>query len=463
MSFSVSLPVSTEVNGLPLKLKLIYSMGNMGIGMLTVMHMFYLVYFFFPPKEAGIAYLIPQTSFFIGLTVLGVIMSLSRILDAMLDPVLANFSDRLNHPLGKRIPIMRCAALPFAFFYVLVFFVPISNAVSYYNVVWLFVCLLLSAVAFTSYMIPFYSLMVDLAKSSDDKVDLGTISSALWFIGFLLVSFTPTMWDVVMNLFGVSKIWAIRITFSITACLGFIALMVPALFIDERDFASGAIKKSHKMLPSLKKVMQNRSFRFFLASNASYTIATYIFEAGLIYFITVLAVLDAGLVQGPLTVVIGGLTLACYPLINRLAKSKGKSYVLKISLLLFATTFVVISCFGMTDIHPYILFLLVILFSPFAQASFGILPNVMTSDCAAYDTYKNGDDQAGMYIGINGFCIKCGSSLGMIIFTSLLLFGKDIGDDMGIRLATMVGAVVSLLGVVFLIYYDEKEILTYTK
>jgi len=446
---------------LSLRIKLIYACGNLGVAIITVMHMLFLVYFFFPPKESGIQYLIPQTSLFMGLTILGLILAFGRIVDAVLDPVIANYSDKLNHKRGKRIPIMRRAALPFALCYVLVFFVPVSTGISTWNVVWLFGFLILSAFFFTCYMIPFYSLMVEMAKTSNDKVDLGTISSAFWFLGFLLVSFVSGMWKPISQMLSISMIWSVRITFSITALIGFIFLMIPALFIDERKYVTTTYQRTkEKVLPSLKKVLQNKNFRYYLVANTGYSIATYIFESGLIYFITVLAVMEAS-TQGTLTTVIGALTLLCYPLINILAKRKGKKFVLNTSLLLFCLTFIVISTFGVFNINIYILFGLVVLLSPFAQASFGILPQVITSDCAAYDRYKTNEDKSGMYIAANGFFGKLGGSLAMILFTSFLLFGKDIGNDLGIRIATIFGAVLSLVGMFLMKKYNEAEIMTY--
>lgn len=451
------------MNRLPLKTKLIYAMGNLGIAIITVMHMLYMVYFFFPPKDSGIPYFIPQSSFIFGLTILGLIISVGKIVDAFFDPIIANFSDRLNHRLGKRIPMMRLAALPFALCYLSVFFVPVADGISTLNVVWLTCFLLMSAIFFTCYMIPFYSLMVDIAKSSNDKVDLGTISSAFWFVGFLIVSFTPALWDVFASLFETTKLWGLKITFSLTATLGFICLMIPALFIDEKKFASPATKRNDQPLfHSLGVVLKNRNFRYYLATNTCYNIATVIFESGLIYFVTVLALMEAS-IQGPLTTAIGVLTLACYPFVNKFAKTKGKSFILKISLTLFALTFFTITSFGIEGIHIYVLFGMVVLLSPFAQAAFGILPLVMTSDCAANDKHKTGEDRTGMYVAANGFCVKFGAGLGLMLFTSLLLFGKDPGDDLGIRLATAFGGLLALIGIILISQYNEQEVLAYNK
>jgi glycoside/pentoside/hexuronide:cation symporter, GPH family len=448
---------------LSLKYKLIYSMGNLGIAIITVMHTAFLVYYFFPPRDVGIPYVIPQADIILGVTLLGVIMSIGRIFDAVMDPLIASFSDRLQHPGGRRVPIMRWAALPFVASYLLTFFVPMTDSISYINAAWLLVFMMLSAFFFTAYMIPFYSLMVEVAKSSDDKVDLGTISSAFWFVGFLLISFTPGMWSFFAELFDVSKVAGVKITFALMALLGFACLLVPALLIDERQFADARVESSHqKLFPALRRVLQNRSFCFYLCANTCYSVATSMFEAGLIYFVTVLAVLEAG-VQGPLTTIIGVLTLACYPLIAKTAKTLGKSWVLKVSLVLFALAFCVITVLGLGGIHPYVIFASLILLSPFAQAGFGILPQVVTSDCAAYDQYKSGEDHAGMYIAANGFFRKVGGTLGVLLFTSFLLMGKDVGNDAGIRIATAFGAAICVVGFLFLLRYDEGEILSYNR
>ena len=455
--------MSQPAKKLSLRYKLIYAMGNLGIALITVMQTLFMVYFFFPPKESGIPYLIPQGELILGLTLFGVIMGVGRMIDAVLDPVIASFSDRLEHPHGRRIPMMRWATLPFVLCWTAVFFVPHSSDISALNVIWLSVFMLLGVFFFTAYMIPFYSLMVEVAKTSDDKVDLGTISSAFWFAGFLIVSFSPGLWPFVAETLDVSVIWSIRITFAVLAVIGLCCLLVPVILIDERQFADPTVKRSQqKLLPSLGKVLRNRNFSFYLAGNTSYTVASTIFESGLIYFITVLALKEAGL-QGTLTTIIGALTLACYPLVARLSKSRGKAWVLKISLAMFAMTFGAITFYGVGELNVYWLFAAVILLSPFAQASFGILPQVVTSDCAAWDQYKTGEDHAGMYIAANGFFRKVGGTLGMLLFTSFLLFGKDVGNDMGIRYATVFAACMAILGMLLMTRYDEHEILSYAR
>ena len=233
--------------------------------------------------------------------------------------------------------------------------------------------------------------------------------------------------------------------------------MIPAFFIDERKYVTSSVKTTkQKVIPSLRRVLKNRSFRSYLLTNLGYNVANRIFETGLVYYVTVLALQDAG-VSGMLTTVIGVVTLLCYPLINRLAKTKGRKPVLKVSLLLLVISFALISVLGLGGINPYIFFGLLVLLLPFASAGFGILPHVITSDCAQYDREMTGEDSAGMYIAANGFISKVGGSVALIIFTSLLLLGKDVGNDLGIRIAILFAAVVLIFASFALKKYDEKR------
>lgn len=451
---------------LSLREKLTYACGNLGISLLTVIHMLFLVYFFFPPKDAGIPYHIPQTSFFMGLTILGVVMSLGRIFDAFTDPLIAHLSDKSKNKKGKRIPFLRRFSIPFAISYVAVFFVPVPGEISVTNILWLSIWLFLCALFLTLYGVPYFSLLVHIAKTSEDKVDLCTFSSAFWFAGFIIVSSASYLWDGISNIFGLDKLVSMQFAFVFLAIIALICLSVPAYLINEKRYETNEIKQTkevkERLIPSLKKVLKNRNFVCYLVGNTGYSIATYMFETGLIYFITVLAVLEAG-IQGTLTLIIGALTLLCYPLINRMAKKAGKKIVMKVGFLLFALTFIVISFLGTFNINVYILLGIIVLLVPYSQATFGILPSAITADCAAYDKYKSGEDKPGMYGAVNGFFSKLGGSLAMIIFTSLLLLGKDIGDDMGIRVIAIFGTILSFAGIIAINRYNEKEILTYTE
>jgi glycoside/pentoside/hexuronide:cation symporter, GPH family len=446
---------------LTLKEKLTFAAGNLGFSLITVIHMLYLVFFFFPPKDAGIPYMIDQSAVIGSLTALGLIMAGGRFIDAITDPLIASWSDNFKGKKGKRIPFMRRSALGFAASYVLVFFVPMNGVVHGANIAWVAVWLVSSAVFLTLYIVPHVSLMVEIAKHPDDKIDLATFGSVFWFVGFLVVSFSTGLWDVFQNNFGMERYEAIRLSFILIAFIGFIFLMIPALFIDEKKYETDEVKQERqKLFPAMAKVFKNKDFLIFMIANTFYTVATYIFESGMIYFITVLALWKAT-AQGPLTTIIGAVVLLSYPLVNYIAKRWGKKHLLNLGFVLFALMFLAISSLGAWGIPVWLSMGLVVIFAPLPQSIFGMLPNAITADCAAYDKKVSGVDSSGMYVAVNGFVHKLGASLATLIFTSFLLMGKDVGDDMGIRFATLFAMVLSIIGTLFMRFYNEKKILTY--
>lgn len=447
---------------LTLKEKLLFATGNLGIAMITVIHMLYLVFIFFPDKDSRLNYVIPQEALFIGLTILGLILFGSRLFDAVTDPWIAGISDQSKNKKGKRLPFMRKAAIPMAASYVLVFFVPFSNGIDSLNVLWLGVSMVLSALFLTLYSIPYYTLMVDMAKTPEDKIDLGTFSSAFWFVGFLIVSFATSLWEPFENAFGMTRLGSIQLSFIVIAFIGVVFLFIPTIFLDEKNYEAKERPERVSITQAIKTVSKNKSFVAFFFGNTAYGTATYFFETGLIYYITVLALLKEG-VQGPLTTVIGALTLASYPLINKMAKRMGKKPVMLIGFVLFALTFIVVSMLGLWGVNPWILLVVIAILIPYSQAAFGILPGVMAADCASYDLHINKTENSGMYVAAMGFSAKLGGSIATILFTSFLLLGKDKGDDLGIRIGAIFAAGLSIVGILTMLKYNEKKILSYSK
>ena len=453
-----------KIHRLDLKTKVFYACGNLGIGFVGITHMLYLIYFFFPPKDAGLPYVIPQGSLLFGLTVLGLITALGRLVDAITDPLIATWSDNCEHPKGKRTVFMRRTSLFFAGAYVLVFFVPLPDSIYSINVGWIALMLVLAALFQTIYTIPHNALLVEIAEHPDDKVDLTTFSSMFWFAAFLCVSFSSFVWNFLQVQFDLTLATAMKYTFGLMCGIGFIFLMVPAIFIKENKYKKQNAKQAERIpfKKSLKLVLSNKNFCILLCWSALYNVATYFFECGLIYYITVLALKKAQM-QGPLSIIIGAITLASYPFVNHFAKKIHKIKIVKLGFILFMLMFVCLSVMGLWGIPIYVMLALVIVFAPLPQSIFGMLVGAMSADCAAWGEATSKENVAGMYMAAGGFVAKIGATLATILFTSLLLFGKDVGDDLGIRFITIVGVILCALGLIFAQKYNEKEVMSYAK
>lgn len=107
------------------------------VGLFTTMLNNYLIYFYQPSKASGIPDLIPQGRLVLGvLTIIGMIKAVGHIIDAVTDPLIAAGSDKSRHKDGRRIPLMKKAAIPFGLCALLIFFVPL-NRVSGLNAAWI--------------------------------------------------------------------------------------------------------------------------------------------------------------------------------------------------------------------------------------------------------------------------------------------------------------------------------------
>lgn len=136
------------------------------VGLFTTMLNNYLIYFYQPSyqpsKESGIPNLIPQGRIVLGiLTIIGLIKAIGHIIDAVTDPLIAACSDKSRHPDGRRIPLMKKAAIPFDLCALLMFFAPLGK-VSGLNAVWIAAFMWGYYFFFTLYMIPHNALIPSL-------------------------------------------------------------------------------------------------------------------------------------------------------------------------------------------------------------------------------------------------------------------------------------------------------------
>src|ERR1700712_4658955 len=97
---------------LPFSRQLAYAFGMMGWSMMINLIGVILVYLYLPPSTSGLPKLITQVAVFGIFNVIAVITASGRLIDAVYDPLIAQFSDRSKNPKGRRIPLMKLAILP---------------------------------------------------------------------------------------------------------------------------------------------------------------------------------------------------------------------------------------------------------------------------------------------------------------------------------------------------------------
>ncbi len=444
---------------LPLGRAIAYAVGQFGWALVIGIIINYLVYFYLPPGGAGLPRLIPEYYFLGFISVIGLITMGGRFLDAVTDPWIASLSDRSSSRIGRRIAFMAAGGLPMVILMFLVFFPP-HGAPSTGNLAWLAVSVLLFYIAFTVYNVPYTALIAELGHNPRERLNLCTYISVTYFMGMVVAAQAPIMFGIFEDALYISRVGAVQVSFGILGLLALVCLYIPVFLVNENKYSVGE-PTSVPLKESLRLTFSNRHFIVFTVSDLIYWIFMTILQTGLIYYVTVLLRQPEDFYSFLFILLMGG-SFVCYPLVNLVAKRVGKKPVLIFSLVLFALSLLLTSQSGQ-DWIPLPLRLqgyLLVALAFFPLAAYGILPNAIVADIAENDSLRTGSHREAIFFGARNFMMKLGQMIAMLVFTSLLVFGRDVGDDLGVRLTGLAGVGFCLLSLVFLKLYNEKKILT---
>ena len=150
-----------------------------------------------------------------------------------------------------------------------------------------------------------------------------------------------------------------------------------------------------------------------------------------------------------------------YPFVNILAKKFGKKMLVVGSFFLMSFVFVMVWFLG--DALPlgnvaqgYALMIIYAV----PLAFLGVLPNAILADIATHDALRTGGKRKkGCILLLTHWRKKFGQTIGVLIFAMLTTFGKDIGDDLGVRLSGVIGFILCFAAGVIFLRYRETTVL----
>ncbi|WP_173386504.1 MFS transporter [Ruminococcus flavefaciens] len=439
----------------------IFAVGQLGWSLLSGIIANWLVFFYQPSSEEldkGQLLFIPKGTF-IGLTAIGIITAFGRIFDAVTDPYIAGKSDSLKHRLGRRIPFMRFAAIPFGVVTVLMFISPFGEK-SMGNAVFLFIFAMMFYFCMTCYCTPYNALIPELGSTQNTRINLSTFISVTYFFGTAIAYLVPNIAGIFMNSLGYAA--SFRVTIAILAAVAVICMLVPAFLIDENLYADTTPSKS-TAFKSLLATFRNKDFRVFVCSDILYWIGLTLFQTGLSFYITVLLGLGSGMTF-PLFAIMTVVSLAFYPLVNIFSKKMGKKKLIAFAFLFFSFAFLVTAAAGLIGIPAMVYGVIIAVLAAVPMAILGILPQAVVADISEADKLDTGESRQGMFYAARTFAFKLGQSLAMLMFTSIALINSDAekgssGYGLGYRLTALLAAVLCLLGGLVFLRYNEKKVI----
>lgn len=397
--------------------------------------------------------LIPQLTILHVFNVISIILFAGRAFDAVIDPLIAHISDKHKSSLGRRIPFMRIAFIPMSVFCVLLFF-PLYHSSSNTNIVWMAVIQLFYYFFFGMYMIPYNALLAELGHTAQAKLDLSMAQSVGFMFGVLISAASPAMATGLQQAMPeLSRLQAYQYCILGLNVFAAVCMAIPAFFIPERKYCKQAVV-TEPLFKSLRTALGNRNFVVFAIADSCYFMAIAIITAGLMYYIKSMLNMEEWL--GTIFMLVMVLiTLMLYPVVVKFGTRFSKKKMMVLSFLGVALVFAEIFYLGKFPVSPIIQVSVLMISFGVPGAFLGILPNTVVADIAHQSRRETGENKEGMFFGMRAFFQKVGQTAGVTAFAMLTLYGKDPGNDLGLRLSGAVGAVLCVIAALAYSRYRE--------
>lgn len=429
---------------LGLRRNFFYGLGNTGLAIVNIAVQTWLIYFFAPPEGRV---LIPAG-------IVGSIWFFGRIVDAVSDPIISNWSDRLDSVHGRRIPFLLFSSVPLAVVMVALFYEPLFSGSLIVASAVLALLLGLFYFLFTAYAVPYLSMIADLSNRRSDRLNLSTSSAlfnligtalAMILCGFLISRFSPG------DDFSSAAFIPAMVILGAVGVVTFLATPL-GLYGDRKKGSAGT---PLNLVKAMKLVLRNKPF-------VRYVIGMNVFWGGFIiinvsvpYYVTVLMRQSVGFTSVALGVSLG-VALCFFPVINGAARRFGNRKVILCCCLGMAVTLSLIALIpmGLLGLSPKAFGLILMGLAGAPMAGLFIIPNAMVAELSDFSLPDGTKPGEAIYYGVQGIINKF--VIGVVTASTGLLFelfGRSVEEPLGVKLTGPIGGVFALFAFFMFLKY----------
>ncbi len=414
---------------LTLRRTLLYSSASAGLNIMGITVGTWLLYFYAPPPDSG-------RTVFLPITLVGVLMTVSSLWDAIIDPFIGHWSDVTRSRWGRRRPFLILATPVTALALVLIW-TPPGGSSTVANAIYFFLITTLFYSAFSLVGIPYDGSMPEMAHTPQDLVTLSTWKNIFGILGVmvgalvaapLFESIGPLAMGIAVGMVGLVTIW----------------LTLAGLRETEKP-----IGEPMPAIAGLKATLGNRQFMYMFASVLIVHVAYAMTTANLPYFITLVlgqSEGEVGTFQGVLVV----LMMLSAPLWNWLSRRYANRKLLVVTMVALGVILAANFSVGLIPgIPPMVHGLVSVgLVGPVLGGYF-ILAYAMMGSVVDYDEMFTHSRREAIYYGAFSLAASIGPSLAALLLPLILEgFGYTAANPLGVRVAWIVAGACALLGAV---------------
>lgn len=421
-----------------LPLFLHYTIGYVGIGLMTNVVVTWAMYFYSPPGSSGRTVYMSAAAF-------GLIIALGRILDAFTDPLISVWSDNFSSPYGRRLPFIAAGSLPTVLAFVLIWYPPVPGP-SPLNVYYLLVMLGLMFLGLTVITCPFLALLPEIAPSPRDRMGAAE-GIALAHIAALATAMLGAAFFIEEFGFQAMALFA--------GAVALVSFVPPLLTVREGPRVG---RETFPLKEALVLTLKNRVFLPYILSLPFFWFGFNFVLMGIPYITTVqIGLSEAGVGTALMLALL--VALLSFPLVRRLALLRGKKYTFSATMLLSSILLMGMASVGSWPGAIPVAYqgMTFIAAAGIPLAGLFILPNALLADITDEDERITGQRREAVYYGMQGLVMK--GTIGLsALFLGLQLeaFGYSAEGFLGILLIGPVAALCLLAGLVIFRRYPLK-------
>jgi GPH family glycoside/pentoside/hexuronide:cation symporter len=307
----------------------------------------------------------------------------------------------------------------------------------------------------TMYNVPYNALLPELGHSGREKLRLATYQGVFLLVGMVLAAAFLVLAEYLAETFVIPKIRTFQYAIWFYTIVAGICMAVPAWAIDEKRYCI-AKPTSVPIRKAIIQAFRNPHFKFFLVADFSYWTAMTIVYSSLLYYVTVLMLQPDSFGTTLMGIMIVG-ALPMMIILPRLTERFGKKRLIIFSFILLGTLLLGIVFIGHYPIEARTQGFIISALTCLPLAIMSTLPTTLLAEISALDAQQTGQQKEGLFFAARNFNQKMGQTLGMFIIAILIQFGKDPGDDLGVRLTGVAGLFLCIVAGISFSFFREKR------
>ncbi len=383
-------------------------------------------------------------------SIIGSAVFSGTLIQALSNPFIGNFSDKLKFKIGRRKFFILTGFIPLAVFFALIW---IPQGQGLYMAILLSVYLIAFNFLFAYVVLPYQALIPEIAIYPDDRVILTTIASYFTIAGIVLASLIPSvMFALHYSFFDVG------ITISIITIVSYLIVVIS---IKEAKIGK-TVPQNYSIATAFVQTFKNRTFDMYILAYIFFQFGFYFFESSLGYYVE--DVVMPG--NSSYSSYIGLFTLVAVisavifsPILVKFTKRYGE----KMSFIVFMSylgAIVILSfAIGLASILSNVIqMFIVMVLAGLGLTAYFILPNAIVSEIIDEDELATGYRREGMYFGVQGLLERIPSGLsGFVLGLWISNFFLPTENIMFIRDLSLIGGIPIIISAVLFYFVPLKE------